>query len=186
MTSVWVIEDGSYSDYHVVGVFSSKENAEKALAINGIIGEISEWPLDPGIGELNQGLSPWHVVMNYDGEVTSAKKYIEELPLEEPRVYRQHNGSRVIGDVWAEDERHAIKIVNEFRTQAIANGAWLGPVSDKQRCAATAYVVAYNLPDDGTLDMTYDGEMRTFSKEEALRLIVSEVPGIETYWKEWK
>ena len=69
--SIWVIERGEYSDYQstwlrhyyrVVGVFSSRENAERALA--EIYGsdpwgrpEISEWPLDPGIDALNEGLT---------------------------------------------------------------------------------------------------------------------------------
>jgi hypothetical protein len=63
MASVFVIEQGSYSDYHVVGVFSTRENAETVLAALKAATEsyydtpgIAEWPLDPAIDALRAGL----------------------------------------------------------------------------------------------------------------------------------
>ena len=66
MKSIWVIEKGSYSDYRVVGVYSTKEGAELVCArINGeescALAVVSEWPLDPGVKAINQGWSPFVV-----------------------------------------------------------------------------------------------------------------------------
>lgn len=65
MASVWVIEEGSYSRYSVIGVFSTKEKADAILAehqaIKGNAGFrwasdegtcVVEWPLDPTYQEL--------------------------------------------------------------------------------------------------------------------------------------
>jgi len=71
--TIFVIESGEYSDYRVVGIYSTRENAQKALAImlteeySPDDAEISEWPLD----QINQGLSPWQVRMRIDGNFAS-------------------------------------------------------------------------------------------------------------------
>ena len=143
MTSVWVIEDGEYSDYHVVGVYSSKENAEAALSL---IGDerfpiISKWPLDPGIDEINAGLLLFIVDMKANGDTESvsqwslawrnhnenAIQYNHDKLLwpegsEKQVPYRTGQGDLVTGIVFAKDEKHAVKIVNETRIQLLAAG----------------------------------------------------------------
>ena len=128
--SIWAIEDGCYSDYHIVGVFSSEEKAQKIKSIVG--GEVVEWNLDPGINEINKGLSIFNIIMNYSGN-------IERLTKEDICMYNLSNNGlhvwertkapayqgkkvndAVCGSVWAKDQKHAIKIANEFRTQNIA------------------------------------------------------------------
>jgi hypothetical protein len=57
--SVWVIEQGEYSDYRVVGVYSTKENAEMVCAkINAHRGydeaSIAEWEMDAGVEAANK------------------------------------------------------------------------------------------------------------------------------------
>ena len=126
--SILVIEDGTYSDYRVVGVFSTAANAERAAGIMGLdLDAVSEWPLDPGMGDLNQGRMPWHVSMTHAGEVTNcapAKPY-DWPELSAPMVCRLRQGADargIRGEVWATGAEHAIKIVNEFRIQARAEG----------------------------------------------------------------
>jgi hypothetical protein len=125
MSSVWAIEDGEYSDYHVVGVFSSRENAELVLG-HLDSGDIAEWDLDPGIDSLNAGLSRYYVHMLRDGTVRESracKFEIEEYEHLNPDPRHQPTfGLRI--SVFAKDEAHAIKIANEKRTQAIAEGRW--------------------------------------------------------------
>jgi hypothetical protein len=143
--SVWVVEKGSYSDYRVVGVFSSKENAERIRDYintppeDGYIYDdatVAEWPLDPGVDALNQGLSRWSVGMLKNGEVerVAPYKYRDELrdemrewEREEALAYRGKGVPNVLSaTVWASDEKHAIKIVNEHRIQMLALGQWKG------------------------------------------------------------
>ena len=138
MTKIWVIEQGSYSDYRVVGVFSSKENAERVLAFlkkeDDVfdVPEIAEWVLDPHVTELNAGLKPFLVTMSMNGTVEQCKECVSSYALSDSlRVWERTKADywkgrsiadAVMGSVWAEDAPHAIKIANEFRAQAIAMG----------------------------------------------------------------
>jgi len=134
---IWVIESGCYSDYSVDGVFSTKENAEKMLAAwkgdyDYCEMSISEWEMDPHLDEMKSGLIVYYVQMDYDG--TTKKINAEEAPptycgvgfgvwsrTKAPAWKGRPITDMVTGYVWANDEKHAIKIANEFRTRAIAN-----------------------------------------------------------------
>lgn len=138
MKTIWVIEAGYYSDYRVVGVFSSKKNAE--LVLKNLKGDyeepsISEWSLDPAVSELNAGYRLWSGTMLRDGTVERCEEqelssYDVSASLE---LWRRSSapfckGKSVQdclhGTVFAKDQKHAIKIFNEHRTQLIAAGKW--------------------------------------------------------------
>lgn len=131
MKTVWVVEVGSYSDYHVVGLFSTKENADKVYSVLSVLdnARVSEWPIDPGITDLNQGRTPYWVVMQRDGLLLrlcesdwSDALNVGQIPhIERPLTYP---GGIITGVVFATDEEHAIKIMNEIRAQYIADGLW--------------------------------------------------------------
>ncbi len=133
--SVWVIEQGSYSDYRVVGVFSSQQNAELVaarLADNYDQPEVQEWALDPCVDDINAGRTTFFVVMAMDGTVErceaatlSGYEVGETVRLWERTkapAYRGKQGVQdaVSGTVWATDTEHAVKIVNERRIQYLA------------------------------------------------------------------
>lgn len=143
MSTVWVIEQGSYSDYRVSGVFTTKENAQMVCdAINAgdncyDTATLAEWPLDPAIDALNQGLNRYFVQMLRDGTVErieskaglatypSLADYFEEWRREgAPHFKGKPNVLQAY--VWAENDKHAIKIVNERRIQMLANNQWEG------------------------------------------------------------
>jgi len=134
--SVWLVEDGYYSDYHVLGVFSSQENATKIIEEIGETKEsetrIRELKLDQGIFELNDGLHRFYVDMSYEGIAWRVHRvYSVHAPLwgqisvfKATEAFSQfHNvADEVRGMVWAKDAEHAVKIANEFRVQEIAEG----------------------------------------------------------------
>jgi hypothetical protein len=138
--SVWVIEQGSYSDYRVVGVYTSKENAEIVCdEINKSDSyeqaTIAEWPLNPGSSEINQGLSQWLVHMRRDGFVErcnnrsldsydlSHKDYVWQKS--KASAFRDSGAHDVlVSVVFASDGKHAIKSANERRLQMIAMNKW--------------------------------------------------------------
>ena len=141
MKSIWVIEKGSYSDYRVVGVYSTKEGAERVCErINGEESYepavVSEWPLDPGVEAINQGLSPFIVHMLRDG--TTKNVWMDESDFEyalndQPTIWRRseapaYQGKNIpdclMARVFAKDSQHAVKIANERRTRMIASGEW--------------------------------------------------------------
>ena len=124
MRYVWVIEDGEYSGYRVVGVYSSRENAKKALATFDS-GSIARWPLNPNIDEINQGMSRWRVFMRGDGTVEAvdiSKSSHESIDYVAKTGHSSRPFPFISSTVWATDETHAVKIVNEKRAQAIAEG----------------------------------------------------------------
>ncbi len=141
--SVWVVEQGSYSDYRVVGVFSTEAFARTvASAINGPEGEekyedatCSEWELNPGIDGLRKGYKPYLVQMQKDG--TADRVESRDVSGYEiggnvqmwrrstaPAYEGQGIADVLLATVWAKDERHAVKIANEHRTRMIADGTW--------------------------------------------------------------
>ena len=143
MKTVWVVEQGSYSDYRVVGVFSSEENAQIIADVlndskDGIYDKasIDEWALDPGVHNLRKGYHLYRVFMREDGTV-------ERCERQETNSYTMKDGVRmwhrtrapfyqgnpdapdvVTATVWAKDDHHAIKITNEHRARLIATGEW--------------------------------------------------------------
>ena len=141
MKSVWVIEQGAYSDYRVVGVYTAKAKAERvAEALNASENiwdraTVAEWPLDPGYAEINQGRKRFSVVMLKDGEVErihqqdiasyslSDEFYVWERT-KAPAYMDKGIPDALNATVWGSDEKHAVKIVNERRAQMIAAGEW--------------------------------------------------------------
>ncbi len=141
MASVWVIEQGEYSDYHVVGIFTSEAAARLVLErldteYSSYSHTIDEWPLDPAVEELNAGLTRWGLLMLRDGTVEQAPQpvgltgysIVNEIKLWERSKALAYQGKDtpdvLNAAVWARDSEHAIKIVNERRTQMIASDEW--------------------------------------------------------------
>lgn len=139
MEYVWVIEKGSYSDYRVCGVYDSQEKAERVaewLNAEDASDEatVAKWPLNPGADALNAGMHQYIVHMLRDGTVEKVYLYDSRYSLgDECGIWRRSQAIAYRGKniqdcinatVWATDEKHAVKIVNERRTQMIALGEW--------------------------------------------------------------
>lgn len=133
--TVWVVEEGEYSDYRVVGVFTSEANAD--LIASRVGGTVAEWPLDPAVAELNQGLRVYAVQMQKDGTVDRCERQdLSAYGIETAgsvTMWRRSQAPAYAGkgiadvmnaNVWAADKTHAIKIVNEHRAEFIASGKW--------------------------------------------------------------
>jgi hypothetical protein len=125
MASVWVIEQGSYSDYGVCGVFTTKESADMVAAAmnNGDPYEpatVAEWPLDPGVEEMRAGLARFSLRMNRDGDTKDINAVAHGYGPSE-FIYGE---PWKLGSFWGRDEAHAVKVANEHRTRLIAAGEW--------------------------------------------------------------
>lgn len=132
--TLYAVSAGDYSDYRVIAIFSSRELAEEYMQAvsDETYNRIEEYELNPPDASfINAGYSVWEVPMLIDGTTE--------------RVHRTNSTSFDIGNVghkiwkrsesiglkdvlrssvWAKTEQHAIKIVNEKRTQMIAEGLW--------------------------------------------------------------
>lgn len=131
MTTVYVVTQGSYSDYHIVGIYSTREVAEAAAgAETSYRGkpQIEEFDLDPFAEQLHQGLRRFKVAMDREGKSVVAR--ITVSPNDEALDDLDTDGEvdRVDGVlrllVWARDDQHAAKIVNEKRAQIVAANQW--------------------------------------------------------------
>lgn len=137
--TVWVIEAGSYSDYRVVGVFTSEKNAQLVADYcnrPGSYGDkatVAEWSLDPIVAELNAGRRQYNVCMLRDGTVERCNEneggsYDLEGSVsiwqrtKAPAYAGKGVPDAMTATVWAKDSKHAVKIVNEHRAQWIAAG----------------------------------------------------------------
>jgi exosome complex RNA-binding protein Rrp42 (RNase PH superfamily) len=137
---IWVIEHGSYSDYRVLGVYSTLE-AAKLAASKIDDATVDKWILDPALEEINQGYNKYSVLMHKNGDVDKVEEmdYIYDLSpyytlwkrstapyyLEEAKRTKKPVADDLLrAEVWAENEVHAVKIVNEHRSQMIAEGKW--------------------------------------------------------------
>ena len=143
--AVYVVTEGSYSDYHIVCVWSTREKAQAYVDAAGPESyEIEEYSLDPldyvvAMDAVKNGLSRYEVSMWRDGSLGAVARLYSRGPIAaEPLVVR---GSKwqcgrdgddgyyygqlcLTGDVWARDEQHALKIATEHRAMLIATDQW--------------------------------------------------------------
>lgn len=134
MKKIWVLEQGSYSDKKVIGVFSSEDNAIRAQKIVDDIDFpdscITEWVLDSGIDCINSNRYVYDIII----EIESGNVYkCNRLPMLGPirSTYTKLDsdywkcfpdvtfGESLLVSCMARDNIHAIKIANEKRLQFI-------------------------------------------------------------------
>ena len=144
MNKVWIVTTGCYSDYQIVGVFTSKESAELFVSADPDDGDIEEWSTDtfePALDQLRQGRKPWTIHMNRDGSVSNQYTFLPAHYDEDDGEYDEDMSklcipgdylvprssapdSRIVATRWAATVEGAIKAVNETRAQLIATDQW--------------------------------------------------------------
>lgn len=133
MSKIYIVTSGSYSDYRVRAVCSTREKAEHTATLIGERndGAVEEFTLDD-IPDVPPGRLLWMVWMDvdgnsevYQGDALSADPVNKWCP---PHTWGGMSGyqfsERASFQIWARDETHALKIANERRLQAIAEGRW--------------------------------------------------------------
>ena len=125
----YVVTSGSYSDYGIDGVFSTKEKAQEFIDMVIEAGHsnepgIEEWEIDGDYlpHGFQRGLKSFCIRMKENGDAVECNQNT---------VYGMNHGNPawdVNNDlfmwVYAKDEKHAVKIVNEKRAMIIANNEW--------------------------------------------------------------
>ena len=123
MENIYVVTEGSYSDYRICGVFDSKELAEKFTKSFGKdYMKIEEYTLNPFSKEVNENFKPFFVRMTSEGECVDIGLEVNFGCLDSK--YGFDNNKNLYYSVFAKDEKHAIKIVNEKRIQILASNTW--------------------------------------------------------------
>lgn len=113
---IWLVSDGDYSDYHIIGAFSTEERANEVA--KKLSAGVEEYELDE-VGKDNR-YSYW--VRFYNDGKCEQTAHIEQSPYStalnrvgkmEGKYTRSHYWVRVM----AEDESHAIKIASDLIAQ---------------------------------------------------------------------
>jgi len=111
MKTIYVLTEGSYSDYHIVGVYSTKELAEEAQSLHDCA-EIEEYQLD-NIPKYPPGMVAWHVRITrgeiWFGDSWQTNPFDDKVPSEEEYSYADGSSHYVV-KCWATDKEHAEKI----------------------------------------------------------------------------
>jgi hypothetical protein len=124
MAIIYIVTSGEYSDYHILGTFSTKEIAEDFIAL---LGEpeyserrIEEFELDFSEADY-KGKKVFLVRMAKNGDT---KEVVTTDSWHNSDFFDMngHFGRYVI----ARDAQHAVKIANERRIQLIAMDRWEG------------------------------------------------------------
>lgn len=129
--TVYLVSSGSYSDYGVQGVFSSKENAEKFISASKTyprgndFNDVEEYTLDFPIAPIDAGLTPFVVRMLQGGDQAVVERHAPWAAGPDRGHFVGHHptaGSArtFVTFVWARDESHAVKIANEKRIALLA------------------------------------------------------------------
>lgn len=138
--TIFAVSSGSYSDYRINALFSTKELAQqfKDAVKEYDYNEIEEYELDPPTADLlARGYSVWRVLMLKDGTVERVDRSDNDLYAVQDApahaIWRRSEAPAYKGkgvpdglqsSVWAKNEKAAVKSANEKRLQMIANGEW--------------------------------------------------------------
>jgi hypothetical protein len=118
---VWVLTSGTYSDYRICAIFSDKATADAAMELDrDRDSSVEEWVLDAAADPVKRGESVWLVWMTRDGNAQSPSQFGYNWRPEPFHIDTEKGCCKFLG--YARDAEHAIKICNEKRTRAIADG----------------------------------------------------------------
>lgn len=108
--SVFLLTSGEYSDYRVVGVFSTRDKAEAAVPFYPSRPEVEEYVLDV---PMHPGWHFWTISMDEEGDCFYCSNDDPRLETSEYRPPNARRKSWRSFGVWAKDEQHARKVAND-------------------------------------------------------------------------
>ena len=130
---VYIVTDGSYSDYRICAVFSNEKDAERYKTLINADNDIEEYDVDPVDLSKHANELYWQVQFLQNGDIRMVsqrgiydKEFVDESHHGEIEIsgsfYREHF-IRYYGEpndmlilLWARNEDAAVKIASEWRT----------------------------------------------------------------------
>ena len=124
---VYICTSGEYSDYHIVSVFTKKENANffkkkfsgKYKKIN-----IEEWELNSNIPQDLIHNDIYFVIIKKDGSIVDCYKDNDDFSLKQINKVDWNTNLDMYTHCLSNSKEHAIKIANERRTAMILANKW--------------------------------------------------------------
>lgn len=130
---IFIVTSGTYSDYRINAVFSTRELAERAIkeCADWIGYEIELFPIDEKVPVLGLGFKMFSVHLSREGNLLKCEEQhlsMDDLsaPPTSRHIYpaRDKTPSYIGVTVLTKSEEQAIKIANDVRAQSIANNEW--------------------------------------------------------------
>jgi len=111
MKTIYILTAGDYSDYHIIGAYSTRELAEKAQFLYEY-SRIEEYSLDH-VPDAPPNMKAWSVyVSDEEGISCYSTEPSDEIPYE--NYFTTRDGFLTASyHVWATDEDHARKIAQD-------------------------------------------------------------------------
>ena len=120
----YIVTRGAYSDYHIVGVYSTQEIAERYRNLEpGDTADIEIWDVDVLYDPVEHGYKFWSVDFDKAGNIVYLSQEDMEIgdgEIERNSYYLHQRG--ITFHLYAKDRDHAIKIASEQRFMILANG----------------------------------------------------------------
>ena len=117
---VYVLENGCYSDTHIVGVFSTRANAALAARIFRDDANITEWEVDAQVEAMRAGHTLYFVRLQRDtGDVLECDKSDSSYGAFSD-VVSEDVDKNLYTHCWAENREHAVKVAAERRRAYLA------------------------------------------------------------------
>lgn len=123
MATMYLVTDGCYSDYRVLGVYDSMELAARAKEIFNADNDVEEHELN-AVPDVPPGLLAWRVRIQKDGTAVAQRDSAPINADERMVPYSSGSPQGMVTSCYATDEKHAVKIANERRIAALAIGTW--------------------------------------------------------------
>lgn len=129
MKKVFVVTSGEYSDYGIDSIFSTKELAEKFIeSFNQTYRNMSieEWTLDPSENAIQTNKKAFWLRIDKDGNTRDLEWCDSAYGFRGETPSLSWTGDKVWLNIYvfANDDKHAVKIANEIRSQVIALNLW--------------------------------------------------------------
>ena len=134
---VYLVSEGCYSDFTIIGAFSTPEKAKDAADYFNANEGIDEYEIDQDAKQRPVGMKAFSVTMDREGNVIKDEWSHNNVIYEcsgsdaDNNVVRPYGGYRGMPThasfyVWARDEEHAVKIANEKRGALLLSNGWPG------------------------------------------------------------
>ena len=120
MSKVYVLSNGCYSDTHIVGVFSTRANAEMAAQIFTHDASVDEYELDVYVEEMRRDERLYFVRLGREtGALLEADLEDSSYGAFDTNVGLDINKNLYMR-VWAPNKEHAIKVASDRRRMFLA------------------------------------------------------------------
>ena len=112
MSTVWLVESGEYSDYHIAAIFSTEDQANEFAAHYDSDASVREYPLDTW----TPAQTRYQFTFDLQGNITSSheKAFPESAPDDDYVTVHRHTHGEISVSVNRGPRDHAVKIASEY------------------------------------------------------------------------